>query len=47
MRTIVILPVMVITTAVLAYNFIREDTAAEQPQAVISQTSATSAVGVQ
>jgi len=47
MRTIVILPVMAITTAVLAYNFIREDTAAEQPQAVTSQTGATSAVGVQ
>lgn len=47
MRTIFILTVMAITTAVLAYNFIREDTAAERPQAVISQTPATSAVGVQ
>jgi hypothetical protein len=46
MRTIVILPVMAITTAVLTYNFVREDTAAEQPQAVTSQTGATSAVGV-
>ncbi|MGH8605946.1 MAG: hypothetical protein ACREX9_00520 [Gammaproteobacteria bacterium] len=47
MRTIVILTVMAITTAVLAYNFMREDTAAEQPQAVTSQRRATPAVEVQ
>ncbi|MGH8628757.1 MAG: hypothetical protein ACREYC_27035, partial [Gammaproteobacteria bacterium] len=47
MRTIFILTVLAITTAVLAYSFIREDTVAEQPQAVTSQTGATSAVGVQ
>ena len=47
MRTIVILTVMAITTAVLAYSFVRKDTAAEQPQAVTSQTGATSAVEVQ
>ncbi|MDQ3775495.1 MAG: hypothetical protein M3461_14665 [Pseudomonadota bacterium] len=45
MRTIVILTVMAITTALLAYNFMREDTAAEQPQ-VTSQRGATPAVDV-
>jgi hypothetical protein len=47
MRTIAILTVMAITTAVLAYNFMREDTAAEQPQAVTSEPGATSGVEVQ
>jgi hypothetical protein len=47
MRTIVILTVMTIITAVLAYSFIREDTAAEHPQAVTSQTGATSGVEVE
>src|ERR687895_483831 len=47
MRTIVILTVMAITTAVLTYNFMREDTAAEQPQAVTSQIGATSGLEVE
>ncbi len=47
MRTIIILTVMAITTAALAYRFMREDTAAEQPQAVTSQRGATPAVEVQ
>ncbi|MGH8610086.1 MAG: hypothetical protein ACREX9_22555 [Gammaproteobacteria bacterium] len=47
MPTTVILTVMTITTAVLAYNFMREDTAAEQPQAVTSQTGATPGLEVQ
>ncbi|MGH8615678.1 MAG: hypothetical protein ACREYF_27595 [Gammaproteobacteria bacterium] len=47
MRTIAILTVMAITTAVLAYNFMREDSAAEQRRAVTSQTGPTSAVEVQ
>jgi hypothetical protein len=47
MRTIVILTVMAITTATLAYNFMREDTVAEQPQAVTSQTGATSGLEVE
>jgi len=47
MRTIVILTVMAATTAVLAYNFMREDTATEQPQAATSQKGATSGVEVQ
>jgi hypothetical protein len=47
MRTIVLLTVMAITTAVLAYTFMREDTAAEHPQAVTSQTGAASGLEVQ
>lgn len=47
MQTITILTVATITTTVLAYNFMREDTAFEQPQAVTSQTGATSGLGVQ
>src|SRR5918992_4405325 len=47
MRTIIILTVMAITTAVLTYNFMRKDTVAEQPQAVTSQTGATSGLEVE
>lgn len=47
MRTITILAVITITTTVLVYNFMREETASEQPQAVTSRTEATSSLDVQ